>query len=233
MDMHNHTRWSDGYQTVQELVESAISNGVSHLGITDHLETIKCPSLPMENIPAYIAEIKSIALKYQNQIKLFAGVEINVRSEETKLENLNFAILNQLDFVLWEYVDQRKQSLRLNQLKEYTKNLVIPSGLAHTSLELLAKKYDEEGGIDRVLKLFAENKLFWEINVNEGYRYSKIFFDPDLETEQVVKNIVEKLLEYKIPVSIGTDCHSQQNTYIENRVKIHQFVKKNKLLTIF
>jgi histidinol phosphatase-like PHP family hydrolase len=226
MDMHNHTRWSDGYQTVEELIEYALSNGVTHLGITDHYETSKCPSLAPVRIPDYINEIRSVGEKFKGQVQLYAGIEVNVRTDETDLNKLNFKTLNKLDYVLFEYVNQRKYSLTLDQLSTYTHKLSIPCGLAHTSLDLLTKKYADEGGIERVLEQMRNNNLFWEINVNNGYRYSRSILGTNAENEDYRNMIAEKLKEHQIRVSIGTDCHTKINDYIENRRKAHEIVKR-------
>ena len=50
MDLHNHTIWSDGIHTPEKIIQNAIVNSVTTIGISDHFETDKCQSLLKKDI---------------------------------------------------------------------------------------------------------------------------------------------------------------------------------------
>lgn len=61
---HNHTLWSDGYATVAQMVEAALSAGVEELGISDHfaLQPQGKPvswSMKAEQLDTYAADVLS------------------------------------------------------------------------------------------------------------------------------------------------------------------------------
>jgi HisJ family histidinol phosphate phosphatase len=229
MDMHNHSQWSDGANTLQEMVENAIKQGVTHFAITDHLKTSKCPSVNVVDLTAYIAEIRLVAEHYREKIMVFAGIEVNAATFAEINRPETFVALSQLDFVLWEYVDQRKTSLRLTELPELMKNVGIPYGLAHTSLLKLAEKYTDMGGLDFVLNFMAENRIFWEINVNEGYRYAAHLMSDNADSIEEITHFIEKLRTCPIPITIGTDCHSLEYQYNTERTLMHEWTRKQGL----
>ena len=39
-DLHSHTRWSDGTQTIAEMVEAARARGYAYLAISDHSQSL-------------------------------------------------------------------------------------------------------------------------------------------------------------------------------------------------
>lgn len=75
-DLHVHTRFSDGLQTVEEVVREAYKNGVRLLAVTDHDTSYACQSFSDEckkygitpvagaEISAYIGDIKIHTLCY-------------------------------------------------------------------------------------------------------------------------------------------------------------------------
>ncbi len=76
---HNHTTWSDGRYTPEELIKRAVALGFSALGITDHSYTskggIKC--VRDEQISAYRAMLDELKLRYKDDIRIYAGLEID------------------------------------------------------------------------------------------------------------------------------------------------------------
>jgi len=213
MDMHNHTTWSDGEHEAEELIENAINHGVEIIGISDHYDTIKCHSIPASMLREYIQSLEEIKNKYKGKIKVLSGIEICMNQEWCYLYNLRFDILNRLDYVLFEYVDYFPDSVTIKEMKEYTSKITCKKGLAHTNLFSLGEKY----GLENVIKDLKDNDLFWEINVNPGYKY----FDNIIvnkETTPVVE-LFNKLKEYDIKITVGSDTHSLR-FYDSERIRL-------------
>lgn len=213
MDIHNHTTWSDGVHTTEEIIENAINNGVDIIGISDHFNTIKCNSISIPKLHKYIEFLWKMKDKYKDKIKVLSGIEICMNKEWCELNNLPYNILSKLDYVLFEYIDWFSDSVTLKEIQYYTKRISCPKGLAHTNIFSLIDKYE----IDNVIKLIKDNELFWELNVNEGYEY----FDYIINNRNEVKiiELFNKLKENDIKISVGSDTHALK-FYDINKIKI-------------
>lgn len=76
---HTHTKFCDGSSDPEEYVLQAISLGMSHLGFSAHAPV---PfdnewSLKYENREAYLQEIRSLKIKYKDQIKIHLALEMD------------------------------------------------------------------------------------------------------------------------------------------------------------
>lgn len=212
MDIHNHTAWSDGLHSPEEIIENAIKYGVEIIGISDHFDTIKCNSVPAFMLKQYIKSLEEIKDKYKDKIEVLAGIEICMSKGWCQFDNLPYDTLNMIDYVLFEYVDFFSDSVTLNDINDYTSKVICKKGLAHTNLFKLWKKY----GLENVMKVLKDNDLFWEINVNPGYEY----FDEIIENKDnaYVVELFNKLKEYDIKITVGSDTHSLRY-YDSNRIR--------------
>lgn len=82
-NFHTHTIYSDGHDSIRDMIEAAINNGFTSLGFSDHSYTYyqKLICVPYEFEDAYIARIKSEAAGYADKIKVYAGIELDSESE--------------------------------------------------------------------------------------------------------------------------------------------------------
>ena len=81
-DLHTHTEWSDGDDTIPELIEGAAAFGHDYLGITDHATgpgMVGGVGLTDEEIREQMSEIRAAA--EDAAIDVFAGVEANVAAD--------------------------------------------------------------------------------------------------------------------------------------------------------
>lgn len=97
-DMHNHSIYSDGKNTPEEIILSAIDKGIEVVGISDHApvpfkEVRWC--VTEDRLSHYLKEILFLKNKYQNQIKVLCGMEIDyfVGCEE-HLESIPWNLLD-------------------------------------------------------------------------------------------------------------------------------------------
>jgi tyrosine-protein phosphatase YwqE len=139
INLHNHTTWSDGSLTPQQLTDAAVAAGLTHIGITDHYHTRKLGHsgkyVELRRLLDYIVEIRLMAKWYASKIKVLAGLEIDF-SARTELEPLLASqLLNQLDYVLFEYVaDAEGYGHPLDDLLVIRRQIIVPVGLAHNPL---------------------------------------------------------------------------------------------------
>lgn len=83
-DFHIHTTFSDGRYTPKELLEYAISLGMTHVGFSDHSRTSFDDSycLSLEGEEAYKKEIVRLRDEYDDRIKVYLGIEEDYYSDE-------------------------------------------------------------------------------------------------------------------------------------------------------
>ena len=74
-DLHTHTRWSDGRNTVEEMANAARERGYAYLAICDHSHRLRDGALE-----AQAEEIEPVAERVK-PLKLLKGVEVNIRPD--------------------------------------------------------------------------------------------------------------------------------------------------------
>ena len=185
MDLHNHTNFSyDGISGINCVVENAINNGVSVLGITDHEFSIG------KKISEYIDALVVAKDKYKGRITLMAGLEIGTRPAP---ENFDSKLSNKLDYCLFESLDSDK-AMNLYDFLKWRKSFRCKVGLAHTDIFALSRRYNIN-----MLEIMKKEDIFWEINFSGNYNY---YFDfiSNPEKREAVKNS-------GITLSVGSDLH--------------------------
>lgn len=76
-DLHVHTVFSDGINTMEEMVRAAMDRGFASIGISDHSYTPHdlryC--IREERLPAYHAELERLKAVYRDRIKVYTSLE--------------------------------------------------------------------------------------------------------------------------------------------------------------
>ena len=81
-NFHTHTTFCDGKGTVEEMILEAIRLGLSEIGFSSH-SYIKDATytLKQNTVDEYISTVREMADKYKGQIKIYLGIEADVRSD--------------------------------------------------------------------------------------------------------------------------------------------------------
>lgn len=77
-NFHTHTTWCDGSDSPEAVIQAAIARNFDAIGFSSHAmlpENILDWVLTPEKALAYAAEIRSLAAKYADRIRVFCGVE--------------------------------------------------------------------------------------------------------------------------------------------------------------
>jgi histidinol-phosphatase (PHP family) len=76
---HSHSHYCDGKGTLEQQVQGAIAQGLRAFGFSSH-----CPvpfenkwSMKAERLGDYLAETKALKVKYEGQIELYTGLEVD------------------------------------------------------------------------------------------------------------------------------------------------------------
>ncbi|WP_254863771.1 DNA polymerase/3'-5' exonuclease PolX [Halovivax gelatinilyticus] len=98
-DLHTHTEWSDGTNTIEQMVTAAEERGYDYYAIADHAEgpgVVGGMGLSDDEILAQIEEIR--AVDESSDVRVFAGIEANVDAEgEIGLDD---AVIDALDLIV-------------------------------------------------------------------------------------------------------------------------------------
>ena len=83
-DLQMHSTWSDGSQTLEEIVEEGIARGYEFCGITDHSYGLPIAGgLSMEELKEQHAEIDAMNRLHGKRFRLIKGIEANIRADGT------------------------------------------------------------------------------------------------------------------------------------------------------
>ncbi len=84
VDLHIHSTYSDGVNSIEEIIKSAIDKGFEFVGISDHSFTPFDLSYCMKrtDYSKYIGEINYLKEKFKDKIKIYCGIEQDFFSDE-------------------------------------------------------------------------------------------------------------------------------------------------------
>lgn len=82
-NLHTHTIYCDGKDTPEEMILHALQKGFSSVGFSGHSYMFFSPthSMSLEGTEEYKREILRLKKKYENEIKVYLGLEVEYFSE--------------------------------------------------------------------------------------------------------------------------------------------------------
>jgi DNA polymerase (family 10) len=162
---HNHTRASDGRNTLAEMAAAAQELGLEYLGIADHSKaSVQANGLDPARLKKQIAEIKSLNKDFDG-FRLFSGTECDILKDGAL--DFSDSVLAQLDYV----VASVHSSFTLGEA-EMTKRLIramenpYVTMLGHLTGRLLLRRESYAVNVPAVLDAAAETGTFIELNAD-------------------------------------------------------------------
>lgn len=198
INLHNHTTFSDGTYSPEEIARAALGYRFTHVAITDYYHTSRVRSIPPEQLEEYIATLRALAARYTGRIKVLVGVEIDSCPERCDPAALPFGLLNKLDFVFFEYVqDDLWNGMSLWELLRVARPLTVPIGLAHNDI---AKNFEgTDYGV--MIPVLECNRMFVELCTSPKYsRMQKQYYHH-------AEDFFARLRGTGASVSVGSDTH--------------------------
>jgi histidinol phosphatase-like PHP family hydrolase len=81
-DLQMHSDWSDGVQTLRDIVETGISRGYTHSAVTDHSYGLPIAGgLSIDKVRAQHREIDRLNAEFRGKFRLLKGIEANIRAD--------------------------------------------------------------------------------------------------------------------------------------------------------
>jgi DNA polymerase (family 10) len=162
-DFHIHTKWSDGGNTIEEMIHGAKNRGYKYIAITDHSKALGVAhGLDEKRILEQVRIIKKIN-EEDRGFKVLCGVEANIGMDGSL--DLPPEILKQLDLVVASVHSGFKQDRKI-----MTERVVkcLRSGLVHVlghpTGRLLGERDAYDIDIGEVLKAARETDTAIEVN---------------------------------------------------------------------
>lgn len=193
-DLHMHSTWSDGAQSIEQMAKQAIELGYSYIAITDHSKYLKVANgLDEKRLRKQREEIERINALYPD-FHIFAGVEMDILPDA----RLDFEddFLQEMDYVIGAIHSSFSQSP--DQIKErLTAALEHPNVnvIAHPTGRLIGRRAGYAADPDWLLEKAAETGTVIELNANPNRL--------DLSW-----TYLKKAQELGVKIAVNTDAHS-------------------------
>ncbi len=194
--LHNHTKWSDGMHSIQDMAEKCIAMGLEYFGLCDHSQSaFYAGGLKPEKLIEQWKEIDTLNEKFA-PFKIFKGIESDILHDGS----LDYPeeILKQFDFIVASVhsglkMDREKATTRLLRAIEnpYTTMLGHPTG------RLLLSREGYPIDHEKIIDACAANGVAIELNAHP-YRL-------DLDWRWI-----PYALEKGVLISINPDAHEKE-----------------------
>lgn len=219
-DIHSHTLYSNcGRDNPRDLIDTAVRNGLSVLGISDHNYGIG------DRKEEYRSLIRKLAEEYKDRITILCGIEVATMPHLYDIRNMDE--ISGYDYCMIEHITD-PESIVGDDLFGFCSKLGITCGIAHTDLFAYC---DDRGYTYReFFDKMAENGIFWEMNVSydsiHGYREHQYVKDFMMDKTKI--DIVKKSGVY---VSVGFDSHRMEDYDGYKVHTMYEFLKENGINT--
>jgi DNA polymerase (family 10) len=164
-DFHMHTTWSDGRNSVREMVEAARDAGFDYIAITDHT---KSSSVANGNTPEElleeIAEIESVAREFDD-IRVLKGAEVDILSDGSL--DMPFDVLDRLDWIVCSIhsgFHQERQQITDRVIRAMSTG--YPNVFAHPTGRILGERAPYEIDLEQVIAAAKKFGVRMELNAS-------------------------------------------------------------------
>ncbi|MBM7096516.1 DNA polymerase/3'-5' exonuclease PolX [Bacillus sp. H-16] len=192
-DLHMHTTWSDGAQSIREMVEANRERGYTHMAITDHSKFLRVANgLSVERLKRQHEEVRKLNEEFSD-FTIFTGIEMDILPDGTL--DYDDDILKDIDFVIASIHSgfNQKEDTIMKRLETALRNPHVAM-IAHPTGRLIGRRDGYPVDIDRLIDLAKETETILELNANPNRL--------DLASEHL-----KKAQEAGVKVAINTDAH--------------------------
>ena len=193
-DLHAHTDWSDGRNTLQEMVEAAKTEGLEYFAITDHsVSSTVANGLDQERLLEQVKRVRELDAETEG-MRVLAGSEVDIRRSGT----LDFPdeILAQLDIVVAS-VHSHFNLTEAEMTKRIIRAIENPfvNIIGHPTGRMLGHRPMYPVNLEAVIAAAAENGTVLEINGSPNR------LDLDPQFVRMAKNA-------GVLLAVNTDAHA-------------------------
>jgi DNA polymerase (family 10) len=202
-ELHSHSTWSDGANTIEQMVKAARAEGHRLLAITDHSKSLGVANgLTVERLRKQHKEIAALRKRLPKGFVLLHGSEVEILADG----RLDYPddVLAELDLV----IASLHTSLRQSREKVTARLLAAIANphvdiIAHPTGRLIGEREGADLDMDRVLEAAAKSGVILEINANPQR----------LDLNDIH---ARRAIEMGIPLAINTDAHHPDHLAFRN-----------------
>jgi len=192
-DLHNHSNWSDGTPTFEEMAEHAMRMGYKYLVVSDHSKSLHVANgLKDEELLEEIEELDKLNKIFKG-FTLLKATEVDIKADGS----LDFPdkLLEKLDIVVASIHSGFKQGKEkiTERMVAAIRNLYV-NVIAHPTGRLISRREGYEVNLDKVIDTCAETGTALEINC---------YYDR-LDLNDIY---CRKAKEAGVMIAISTDAH--------------------------
>ena len=193
-DLHMHTEWSDGHNSIEEMALAAKDWGYQYIAITEHSAGRGIArGLDAERLRKQVAEIKALNERLTG-IRVLTGTEVDIRADGSL--DLPHEILSELDIVIAaEHTAMNQSEGKMTQRVLSAVEDPDVDIIAHPTCRLMGERKPVAIDLEAVFQAAAKNNKVMEINAM-----------PDRLDLKDIHAFRARDLGVKL--AIGTDAHS-------------------------
>jgi DNA polymerase (family X) len=194
-ELHTHSTWSDGKNTIREMALAARERGLQVLAVTDHSAGLGITGgLSIEQLWEQRAEIEAVQNELGDSLRLLHGTEVEIKADG----ELGFPdeVLAKLDIVIASIhvgLRQPREQITARMLKALRNPHVDIIG--HPTGRLIPNREGADLDMEAVFAAAAEEGVALEINAHPRR----------LDLEDIY---ARRAIEKGIRLSVNTDAHS-------------------------
>lgn len=192
-DLHIHTKDSDGFNTIEEIVVAARKKGYQYVAITDHSQSLHIAGgLDEKRLLKQISTIEQINQNIDG-FTILKGIEVDIKADGTL--DIPDNILQKLDIVIAAIHSGFKQSRNhlTARLRKAMENPFVHI-IAHPTGRIIGYREAYDIDIQEIIQIAARTKTALEINASpERMDLNDIY--------------VKSAKEQGVLLAIGTDAH--------------------------
>lgn len=194
-EMHTHSNWSDGINTIEEMVRGAMARGLKVYAVCDHSGGLGIASgLSPERLRERKKEIEQVQQTLGKGITILGGSEVEIRADGTlDYDDETLAWLDVVVASLHTSLRQPKDVVT-NRLLNAIRHPYVDI-IGHASGRLLPNREGADLDWDAVLEEARKSGVAFEINASPSR----------LDLDEVH---VRQAVEMGIPIFINTDAHT-------------------------
>jgi len=166
-DLHCHSKWDGGADTIEEIAEAAKKMGYQYIGIADHTKFLRIEyGLDEKKLALQRKEIEKINYKLQTKnykLKILQGCEANILNDGSI--DISDEALKKLDYVIagihsnFKMPKEKMTERIIKAMKNSNVDII-----SHPTGRILKRRDEYQIDFDKILRVAKETKTILEIN---------------------------------------------------------------------
>ncbi|MFH1780405.1 MAG: DNA polymerase/3'-5' exonuclease PolX [Candidatus Nealsonbacteria bacterium] len=192
-DLHAHSNWAGGANSIKEMAEAAIKMGYEYIGISDHTKFLRIEhGLNEKELERRNKEIDNLNQKYAS-FKILKGCEANILKDGSI--DIKDEFLKKLDYVIAGIHSNFKMS-KIEMTQRMIRAMENPNVdiISHPTGRILKKRDEYQIDFDKVLRAARDTGTVLEVNACPERL--------DLNDQNI-----RRARESQVKIVINTDAH--------------------------